>query len=160
MGGLLNDVSGYSAKTKAFEERPENKKAREEARKAGTGNERLGLSQQQLDEYRTYRKGEHGAFGHIQTVDEWAKARQYGVFAKDGGAGPAPGAPGSSVGPAPDLTDEALREVRRNMLLRAKMGRGRASSFLTGPAGSAAETPTRRRRFGPMERPQPTLLGG
>lgn len=36
-----------------------------------------------------------------------------------------------------DLTDETLMAARRSAKLRAAMGQGRASTFLTGPAGVA-----------------------
>lgn len=47
--------------------------------------------------------------------------------------------------PAPDITDYYVRLARKNQLKLAGLGRGRQSTFLTGPAGSP---------------PPSTLLGG
>jgi hypothetical protein len=46
--------------------------------------------------------------------------------------------------PAPDLADEGLANTRKAQLLRLLSGRGRRSTFLTGPLGStgAASKPT------------------
>lgn len=49
--------------------------------------------------------------------------------------------------PAPDLTDEAIRAASLRGL--GAIGQGRKSTFLTGPAGTAAPTTQRK-----------TLLGG
>lgn len=50
---------------------------------------------------------------------------------------------------APDLTDKLLGDSRKSQMLRTLSGRGRKSTFLTGPMGDTTIKPVRK-----------TLLGG
>lgn len=71
--------------------------------------------------------------------DQWRKSSAYQDFARgvqgaiSGTSGVEPGAPGTL---APDLTDEALKKVRRAMAASLMVKQGRSSSFLTGPGGT------------------------
>lgn len=68
--------------------------------------------------------------------EQWKKSTAYSDFTKNTpgafDSGQTPGAPGTL---APDLTDEALKKVRRAMATSILTKQGRASSFLTGPGG-------------------------
>lgn len=67
----------------------------------------------------------------------------------EGNAEPGPDTPEAPAGP-PGLDDERVREAHRSEKLRARMGRGRRSTFLTGPDGVTGDAPVRRH----------SLLGG
>lgn len=87
--------------------------------------------------------------------EQWKKSSAYSDFVKgtpgalDSGQ-QAPGAPGTL---APDLTDEALKKVRRAMAVSLLTKQGRASSFLTGPGGMLSMA-------GPAQRPAMAMNRG
>jgi hypothetical protein len=125
-------------------------------------NPTLGLTKDEVAGYSNYRNTEAAkglGSGHIQTIEEWAKANRRGTYANPDSPPPAlpdpyalkPGetyktpktglgtstSGGLESGPpaTPSLTDPQLDAIRESQLLMLKSGRGRASTFLTGPTG-------------------------
>lgn len=120
-------------------------------------NPRLNLTKEEVAGYQAYRNQDRGPFQHIQTIDEWAKENHRGVYGgdptkpppdlvKDPGLKPGETFTGykpdlvtktsdGGAPPTPSLTDSQLDGVRQSQLLMMKSGRGRGSTFLTGPTG-------------------------
>jgi hypothetical protein len=122
-------------------------------------NEEFNLTKEEVEGYMRYRNSKAGSVGHIQTIGEWAKENSRGVYANPSkppgellGADAGNAAAGESYKPfvhsataaataaskpppAPSLTDPQLDAIRQSQLMLLKAKRGRASTFLTGPAG-------------------------